>query len=66
MKLVATEVPPPVVVIVTLAVPGVAMSVFGTTAVHCVVPTYVVAKPVEFQVTAQDESKDAPLTVRVN
>jgi hypothetical protein len=33
------EVPPPVVVTVTLAVPGAAMRSAGTTAVHCVVPT---------------------------
>ena len=57
---------PLVVVTVMLAEPGAAISTAGTMAVHCVVPTYVVVRPVEFHVTWQDESKTVPLTVNVN
>ena len=50
------DAPPPVVVIVTDAVPGVAIRSAGTTAVHSPVLMYVVESAVPFQLITQLES----------
>jgi hypothetical protein len=51
---------------VTCAVPLVATSVLGTTAVSCVEETKVVARAEPFQFTFDVEMKFVPFTVRVN
>jgi antibiotic biosynthesis monooxygenase (ABM) superfamily enzyme len=64
----AFEVPPPGVgfTTVTCAVPLVATSAAGTTAVSCVEETKVVVRAEPFQFTFDVEMKFVPFTVRVN
>lgn len=57
---------PPELVTVTVAEPGAAIRLAGTTAVNCVELTYVLAKAVVPHCTVVPESKFAPLMVRVN
>ena len=56
---------PPVVVTVTLAVPGAAMSLAGTAAVSLIALTNVVASVLPFHFAVAPETKFVPLIVRV-